>query len=363
MKNYLDFNLQDFVTDDKFCKWVLEPDSNSILFWDLWLRDHPEKEEVVLEARRIVSKLNHASTDLITSDILDQTWSSIDSQIQLSPTVTHTRKKKFRYSRIAAAIAVLVMSSVALYTWTGISNRDGAVVSDSHPSKWIENINESDAVQRIDLTDGSKVTLEPNSSIKYPSVFSNKRRNVILRGDAFFEIARDTSKAFYVYANDAVVRVLGTSFHVKASDEDDEVEVIVKTGKVAVYRRKEIRELAKVKTKKVHPVLVTPNQKVVMDRSSQKMVKRLTSAPIQIKPLALLPSLKFENAYVMDIISALTTSYGIEILPTKEADLSCKLTTTLTEKSLYENLDIICYPLGLKYYEKDGKLMISGKCK
>lgn len=361
MKRYLDYELQDFVDDDHFCHWVLQPDANSILFWDLWLRDHPDKEDLVIQAKRIVLKLHRSSGELVTADILGQTWEEIEAKT-LAPQTSKIKRSYVQIIAVAASIVLFCAISILLYQGYSSEDTDASVVSDSHPSKWIENTNDSESVQRIDLRDGSSVTLEPNSSIRYPSVFSEKRRNVILHGDAFFEIARDTTKAFYVYANDAVIRVLGTSFHVKASEKYDEVEVIVKTGKVAVYKREELKELARVKTKKISSVLLTPNQKMVMNRQNLKMVKRLTSAPIQIKPLALLPSLKFEDAYVVDIIKALRHSYGIEIIPTKDADLSCRLTTTLTEKSLYENLDIICYPLGLTYYEKDGRLMIDGKC-
>lgn len=360
MKNYQDYSLEDFVTDDNFCHWVLQPDTDSILFWDLWLRDHPEKEQIIHKARGIVNKLHSASAELVTPDVLDGIWTEIEISTgsKKSPKLIN-----IKWISIAASFTLLI-GIMGVYFYYSQTADLSEVVSDSQPSKWIENTNDSDAIMRIDLIDGSTVTLEPNSSIKYPSVFSKKRRNVILKGEAFFEISRDTSKAFYVYANDAVIRVLGTSFLVKASDEDSDVEVIVKTGKVAVYKRKEIKELSKTKTHTIKPVLVTPNQKVVLNKATQRIVKRLTASPIPIMPLSqITPNLEFEESKVIDILRALSLSFGIDIDIAQDAIIDCRLTTTVTEKSLYQNLDIICYPLGLRYYEQDGKIMITGKCR
>ena len=56
-----------------------------------------------------------------------------------------------------------------------------------------------------------------------------------MKGKAFFDIARDTSQPFVVYANETITKVLGTSFTIKAFEGEKDVEVSVKTGKVAVY--------------------------------------------------------------------------------------------------------------------------------
>jgi len=197
----------------------------------------------------------------------------------------------------------------------------------------------------------------------YPTSFDGKNRSVALDGEGFFDIKRDTTQPFYVYANATVIRVLGTSFFVKAKGINKEIEVIVKTGKVAVYKRKDLQAVKELKTKKIQPLLVTPNQKVVFDKVQQKMTRRLTSTPTLVKSLSALPKLKFQEASADEIFQAIADAFGVEIIYTGNAVVSCPLTTTLTEQTLYEKLDIICEPLGLRYHEDDARIIISGQCR
>ena len=82
------------------------------------------------------------------------------------------------------------------------------------------------------MPDGSTIFLNRNSEFSYRSNFGDRSRNVILTGEAFFEIAPDASKPFIIDAGNARVRVVGTSFNVITSNSESAVEVFVKTGKV-----------------------------------------------------------------------------------------------------------------------------------
>lgn len=84
--------------------------------------------------------------------------------------------------------------------------------------------------QEIVLPDGSLVTLNANSQLSYIEDF--KERKVRLTGEAFFDVARDTSSPFEIYTGETVTRVLGTSFNVRAYPDEDKVEVMVQTGRV-----------------------------------------------------------------------------------------------------------------------------------
>src|SRR5690606_40982760 len=79
----------------------------------------------------------------------------------------------------------------------------------------------------IILADGSKVTLYPGSEIRYTSDFNIFTREIHLKGEAYFEVASDKNKPFLVYANSVVTKVLGTSFLVKAKENETDVEVLV----------------------------------------------------------------------------------------------------------------------------------------
>ncbi|MFT5820300.1 MAG: transmembrane sensor [Crocinitomix sp.] len=84
-----------------------------------------------------------------------------------------------------------------------------------------------------ELPDGSSVTFNKNTSLIYPSRFAENERRVKLNGEAFFDIERNEEKPFIIdLPQESYVKVLGTSFNIKAADGDSLTEVFVSTGKV-----------------------------------------------------------------------------------------------------------------------------------
>lgn len=357
MRHFVDYRLEDFVTDDQFCEWVNNPTESSNAFWREWLKNNPSKESLVEEAKATILKLHDSTSTPITKEVISNTWDDIMSSIE-----PHHNPIFGKVKRWLIAASVVIGLSIPSYHLFVTEDKSEELVTLNENSKWIEYTNSTDAIWRVELKDGSTVVLEPDSYLKYPISFTGKTRSVILKGEAFFDIARDTIKPFYVYANDAVIRVLGTSFFVKAKELDKDIEVIVKTGKVAVYKRKDIVELKKIKTSELKPLVVTPNQKVVFNKADQSMTRRLTSTPSLIKPLRTLKKLYFDAAPVSEIFQALEEAYGVQISIYEGAKVDCRLSTTLTEETLYEKLEIVCHPLGLTYYERDGKIIIDGSC-
>lgn len=92
------------------------------------------------------------------------------------------------------------------------------------------------AGQRINmtLTDGTNVWLNARTSLTYPVKFSKKNRQVILDGEAYFEVAKDKTKPFIVQTNKYNVEVLGTKFDVNAYSETGEFETTLMSGSVRV---------------------------------------------------------------------------------------------------------------------------------
>lgn len=86
------------------------------------------------------------------------------------------------------------------------------------------------------LSDGTIITLNSGTSIEYPSQFSNnKKREVSLNGEAFFNVAKDTLHPFVVNANQLKVRVLGTQFNVSAYPEEKNISTVLVEGLVGLY--------------------------------------------------------------------------------------------------------------------------------
>lgn len=108
---------------------------------------------------------------------------------------------------------------------------------------------------QVVLADGSKVYLNSESEIRYPTFFAGGERRVFLKGEAFFEVTSDTSRPFIVNVGEMDVRVLGTRFNVNAyaperairttlvsgkvrvSDREDKAAVILEPGQQAVWKK------------------------------------------------------------------------------------------------------------------------------
>ena len=84
------------------------------------------------------------------------------------------------------------------------------------------------------FADGTRVWLNAETEMRYPVVFGKDTREVYVKGEAYFEVAKDASCPFIVHALGVATRVLGTSFNVMAYEGEERVEITLVTGKVEV---------------------------------------------------------------------------------------------------------------------------------
>lgn len=89
-------------------------------------------------------------------------------------------------------------------------------------------------VINLTLSDGTKVWLNSETSLKYPIAFSNTERKVEVNGEAYFEVAHDAAKPFIVSKGETEVEVLGTHFNVNAYDDESAIKVTLLQGSVKV---------------------------------------------------------------------------------------------------------------------------------
>jgi ferric-dicitrate binding protein FerR (iron transport regulator) len=97
---------------------------------------------------------------------------------------------------------------------------------------------------QVTLPDGSKVWLNAASSIRFPTAFRGRSREVEITGEAYFEIAKNTNMPFYVKTNGMAVEVLGTSFNINAYADEPAMRTTLLEGSVRVRKDKAIAMLA-----------------------------------------------------------------------------------------------------------------------
>lgn len=134
-------------------------------------------------------------------------------------------------TRIAAGIAIVAGAGLV---WRAAG--PGAV--DTAPVVAMRTFTTANAEQAtVALSDGSRVILGPASTLRVPERFGPDGRNVSLDGEAYFEVAHDTTRPFTVASGIGLTRVLGTKFGVRARAEDGEVRVVVAEGRVSLAPR------------------------------------------------------------------------------------------------------------------------------
>lgn len=156
-------------------------------------------------------------------------WTKLHNRLNEDGLLESKKKKTISLnyiSRIAASIILILGLSVSAYY---IFRTD----------QYTE-IASSGDIKNVYLPDGTKVTLNTNSVIRFPKEFDKKTREIEFEGEAFFEVKKMPEKPFVIKANDANVKVLGTSFNLNSREKN--TELTVKTGKVQLSKQNNLSE-------------------------------------------------------------------------------------------------------------------------
>ena len=308
-----------------------------------------EKEKQLVDEWFDVIAKDSGDLDTLTQlEVEQKLWSKLGI-------AEHKNRSYWKLSRIAAAVLFLITSTFLLIDYFYYERNAGAL---GGGVKMLQFVNSDLTPRRIEMKDGTVISLQPGSEVSFSEVFYDKRE-VYLSGEAFFEVTKNISQPFLVYTNEVTTKVLGTSFLVKAYKQDKEIVVAVKTGKVSVFTQPSgdmqvTRE----------EVIMTPNQQVVYNRSENLTVKMLVDNPQVIvqQPPA---KASFKNVPVVEIFQALEKSYGIDIQYDTNALSGCTLTyADIAKEGLYEQIEIICNALGGRYRRSGFSILIEAKgCK
>jgi hypothetical protein len=276
-------------------------------------------------------------------------------------------KKPFirRWHWVAAASIILLMLPVYFYLNPSKNIPQNSFAS-LIPTNIIAEHNSAKKEEIITLSDGSKITLKPNSTLHYPNHFTDDKREVYLEGEAFFQISKNPQKPFLVYYHNIITKVLGTSFYINTNSKTGNVEVVVKTGRVQVSENGKLVEGDKIN----NSVIVTPNQKANYINDTRLFETTLVEKP---EPLAEDDHLKntsfinhketfvYEQEKLVNVFKQLEERYGIEIIPENANINNCVFTGDVSEQDLYTKLKIICLTTNSSYEINGTRILINGK--
>lgn len=156
-------------------------------------------------------------------------------------------KKLLNFLKLIAAILVLPLLAYSGYVTYHNSSLKKTIAS----QVVMQTITSRQGmVSQFQLADGTKVWLNSNSELQFPSVFAGEFREVKLKGEAYFEVFKNKNQPFRVMADELSVEVLGTSFDMTNFSEEKKSEVILVEGKVSTSA---IRKDSKIENGSMHP--------------------------------------------------------------------------------------------------------------
>jgi len=247
------------------------------------------------------------------------------------------RTRFVRSYRYAAVAAILLMFSVTAVLYK-IQTPNRSVVA------W-EIKQTRNEIAALNLPDGSSVVINRQSVMKWRKGLAGTSRDVVLAGEAFFDVKHDDHKPFVVSIGDVKIRVLGTAFNVHNRRQEGVVQTSVVRGKVMMY---------------------TAQKQIIIDAGMTGIYKRKTNELLLMKlknenSLAYAThSLSFSAAPLLEVSNELSKAYEVKFVFENANVLDCRLTTEYHNKSLPFIMDVIAESLGLSYTIKGNIVYISG---
>lgn len=179
----------------------------------------------------------------------------------------------------------------------------------------------------LQLADGSRVWLNSATTMRYPTAFTGKKREVYIEGEAFFEVMKDAAHPFIVHAKEAEVKVLGTEFNISAYPDDAELVTTLKSGKVQMCCGKSKIELQ-------------PGHQAVWQRQEASVYTK--EVDVSLYTAWMRGVFEFENLSLGRIGIQFSRWYGVEFVFTDPA-LAGRYFTGGVKKynTLRESLDLI----------------------
>lgn len=377
-------SVNDLIVNDSFINYCYFKNPEDVSYWNRHILQNPAAKSNIEEARlfllalkdTLITTEKEAELERFTSAFSEKIPSSPKGELSvvyMSPDVTPGSVKRRNYRWIAAASIVAVM---AVSVWIA-SERSGWISGDRAKSEGITNqmLVENTVTRTGDkerkivfLLDGTKVTMNGNTTLTVDSNFGMNTRLVKLDGEAFFDVQHDKRAPFIVQLKDFRIRVLGTMFNVRSYSGDSNSETALVKGKV------EIEE-----NESHHKLFLKPYEKAILPNSGiQKPVVQADeksdskpSVPIVIKPLTISTDgvsisetawmqnrLEINDESFLELKNKMERWYSVSIRFDDEEVKQLRFTATFEKENIDQALKAMQLSYPFKYTKKHNLIMI-----
>ena len=295
-----------------------------------WLNASADNRKYFNKARVVWDNLEGA----FSTKKFDKNQAQLNIDAKISAGTIKTFKFK-RRRQIAFAATFLILIGLSYFVTNKIiqSNQFSIIYT------------ATDSILKVDLKDGSQVWLNKNSTLKLPENFSLRDRIVYLKGEAYFEVARDEARPFKVMAGKTITRVLGTSFDIEMDTLTHDVNLNVNSGKVTFSKRYKMGNKYTLTVGAYAQYIDEENRIMVGKNESLNVLSWKTR------------ELKFYDTPISEVCKDLSKFYGVDI--TSNLSDETILTGTFNKEKLEDVMAIIKLSLGIEISEDDGKYTLT----
>ncbi len=328
---------KEYISDEVLARYLAgTADAGEIGEVSEWLEGAPGRSAeldayrtIWMCSRQLGTPLKEADTDAAWAKVKEKMGRSAKAEEETRP--LPARRPGFRLNYWNAAAVVLVALSLGWLLFRPAAPAPPLTFSTEGNMK------------EVDLPDGSRVFLNHHSSVSFQEGLPGRTRALTLRGEAFFEVAPDAARPFLVTAGEVGIRVLGTSFNVKAYGGASPLRVDVQEGKVEVRRQQQ-------------KVLLTRGQSARLGSDSV-----LTTTGYDENEMAYHTGIyDFKANTLAEVADILGRGFHTEIRLPDPGLASCHYTARFEKQPLDVILHILAESLHLKVTRGDGHYLLTG---
>ncbi len=276
-----------------------------------WLSLSQDNVAYLNQFKKVWENANY-NTDNFNPDV-ENALKKVHAKMNAEPKIIAINRNNAipTWFKIAASVLLIIGVSAFLYFqfYSMNTSIEMAVISTS-----------KNETKEISLPDGSKVWLNQSSSIEFPKKFETNIRSLKLIGEAFFEIEKNPAKPFIVESNGSYTRVLGTSFNIKALENDTIVTVVLVTGKVKFGLVSDTAQF----------VLLAPGHEAILKKANNQLITNETVDPNFMAWKT--GVFTFSNTSLQDVTNTISPYYHKSFKI--NVDQNSRITTTFTHQSL-----------------------------
>ena len=194
--------------------------------------------------------------------------------------------------------------------------------------------------------DGTKVYINADSKLNYPDKFGLTSRNIDFEGEAYFVVANNKKRPFVINVGGLNIKVLGTSFNIRAYPNDESIVVQLDDGTISLFSAKEN-----------HDVLLSSGYDAVYDKTSGSIAVLETKFP-DIRTAWKNNIISFRNTSLTEVLETLERWYNISFEVIDSGAYSYSYTLTVENTSIEKLLSDLEKIAPIKFILKDEKVIV-----